>query len=178
VRILRFYDDTRVFAAVKGIAACESRFAAIRSSYGTIGSCYGTIGSGYGTIGSSYGAIGSGYGAIGSGLVSVLHCHAVFGGDHAVVERNSEIIGRCYEVVSAAGNATRRRNQTSRLKDIDFGLDQRLRDEGGEVGHYFFDLWAAAGEACDAGRAGEDERGDLFGKAFNVGFVLTANADS
>lgn len=64
------------------------------------------------------------------------------------------------------------------LDDVDFCFDQGFWDESGEVGHYFFDLWAAAGEACDGGRAGEDERGDLFGEAFDVGTVLAADGDA
>ena len=49
-----------------------------------------------------------------------------------------------------------------RLDDLYLHFDQRVWYQGGEVGHDIFDLWAAAGEACDGGRAGEDERGDLL----------------
>lgn len=68
--------------------------------------------------------------------------------------------------------------QTLRLDDLDFRGDEELGDQGGEVGHDPFDFGAAAGEACDGGRAGEDERGDLFGEAFHVEAGLAADADA
>lgn len=52
-----------------------------------------------------------------------------------------------------------------------------LGDEGGEVRHYLLDLRAAAGKAGDGGRAGQDERRDLFREPLNVGLALPANAD-
>ena len=64
------------------------------------------------------------------------------------------------------------------LDDLDFWGDEGFGDQGGEVGHDLFDFGAAAGEACDGWRAGEDERGDLFGKAFDVGFVLASDSYS
>lgn len=67
---------------------------------------------------------------------------------------------------------------TLRLDDIDLCLDQRFRDQSREVGHDFFHLWAAAGEAGDGGWAGEDERSDLFGEAFDIGAVVAADADA
>lgn len=52
-----------------------------------------------------------------------------------------------------------------------------LGDEGGEVRHDLLDLRAAAGKACDGGRAGQDERCDLFREPLNVRLALPANAD-
>ena len=65
-----------------------------------------------------------------------------------------------------------------RLDDLYLCFNQRLRNEGREIGHYFFDFRAAAGEACDGRRAGQDQRRDLFSETFDICLVLSTNADT
>lgn len=64
MRILRFYDDTRVFAAVKRFAAGGSRFGTFGRSFGLIGRSFGAVGTHFATVGSSFAVFGSSFAVI------------------------------------------------------------------------------------------------------------------